>query len=61
MPIMREGKTPIARCGDVGKYQTLSDIDKKGTRVIVDPSDRAPKTKNWMAAPQAAATDYSGR
>jgi cyclohexadienyl dehydratase len=28
MPIMREGKTPIARCGDVGKYQTLADIDK---------------------------------
>src|SRR5262249_38452148 len=36
-PIMREGKTPIARCADVGKYQTLSDIDKKGTRVIVNP------------------------
>ena len=34
MPIMREGKTPIARCADVGKYQTLPDIDKKGTRVI---------------------------
>lgn len=37
MPIMREGKTPIARCADVGKYQTISDIDKKGTRVIVNP------------------------
>ena len=37
MPIMREGKTPIARCSDVGKYQTLADIDKKGTRVIVNP------------------------
>jgi cyclohexadienyl dehydratase len=36
-PIMREGKTPIARCADAGKYQTLSDIDKKGTRVIVNP------------------------
>ncbi len=36
-PIMREGKTPIARCADTGKYQTLSDIDKKGTRVIVNP------------------------
>jgi cyclohexadienyl dehydratase len=37
MPIMREGKTPIARCADVGKYQSIADIDKKGTRVIVNP------------------------
>jgi cyclohexadienyl dehydratase len=36
-PIMREGKTPIARCADQGKYQTLADIDKPGTRVIVNP------------------------
>ena len=36
-PIMREGKTPIARCADVGKYQSITDIDKKGTRVIVNP------------------------
>ncbi|QPF88456.1 transporter substrate-binding domain-containing protein [Bradyrhizobium commune] len=37
IPIMREGKTPIARCADVGKYQSIADIDKKGTRVIVNP------------------------
>jgi cyclohexadienyl dehydratase len=36
-PIMREGKTPIARCADQGKYETLADIDKSGTRVIVNP------------------------
>jgi cyclohexadienyl dehydratase len=36
-PIMREGKTPIARCADKGKYETLADIDKPGTRVIVNP------------------------
>jgi cyclohexadienyl dehydratase len=36
-PIMREGKTPIARCADQGKYQTLVDIDKQGTRVITNP------------------------
>jgi cyclohexadienyl dehydratase len=36
-PIMREGKTPIARCGDVGKFQTLADIDKPGTKVITNP------------------------
>jgi cyclohexadienyl dehydratase len=36
-PIMREGKTPIARCADKGKYETLADIDRAGTRVIVNP------------------------
>ena len=36
-PIMREGKTPIARCGDVSKYQTLEQIDKPETRVVVNP------------------------
>jgi cyclohexadienyl dehydratase len=36
-PIMREGKTPIARCGDVSKYQTLEQIDKPEVRVIVNP------------------------
>jgi cyclohexadienyl dehydratase len=35
--IMREGKTPISRCTDAGKYQTIADIDKPGTRVIVNP------------------------
>jgi cyclohexadienyl dehydratase len=36
-PVMREGKTPIARCADKGKYETLADIDRPGTRVIVNP------------------------
>jgi cyclohexadienyl dehydratase len=36
-PVMREGKTPIARCADKGKYQTIADIDQPGTRVIVNP------------------------
>jgi cyclohexadienyl dehydratase len=36
-PIMREGKTPIARCADKGKYDTIAEIDKPGTRVIVNP------------------------
>src|SRR5476649_1877062 len=30
LPIMREGKTPIARCADQGKYESLADIDKPG-------------------------------
>jgi cyclohexadienyl dehydratase len=36
-PIMREGKTPIARCSDKGKYDTIAGIDTSGTRVIVNP------------------------
>jgi cyclohexadienyl dehydratase len=36
-PIMREGKTPIARCADKDKYDTIAEIDKPGTRVIVNP------------------------
>ncbi|HLZ01389.1 MAG TPA: transporter substrate-binding domain-containing protein [Bradyrhizobium sp.] len=36
-PIMREGKTPIARCADKDKFATLADIDKPGTHVIVNP------------------------
>jgi cyclohexadienyl dehydratase len=36
-PIMQEGKTPIARCADVGRYQTIGEIDRPGTRVIVNP------------------------
>jgi cyclohexadienyl dehydratase len=36
-PYLREGKTPIARCADQDKYQTLADIDQPGVRVIVNP------------------------
>jgi cyclohexadienyl dehydratase len=36
-PIMREGKTPIARCADKEKYQTIAAIDQTGTRIIVNP------------------------
>ena len=37
VPVMRDGKTPIARCAEKDKYQTIADIDKPGTRVIVNP------------------------
>jgi len=36
IPLMREGKTPIARCTDKGKYETLADIDKAEVRVITN-------------------------
>jgi len=34
---MVNGKTPLARCEDVGKYQSVADIDKAGVRVIANP------------------------
>jgi cyclohexadienyl dehydratase len=37
IPIMHGGKTPIARCSDKDKYQTLADIDQPEVRVIVNP------------------------
>ncbi len=36
-PIMHDGKTPIARCADRDKYETIAAIDKPGIRVIVNP------------------------
>jgi len=36
-PIMQEGKTAIARCKDVDKYDSLTGIDRPGTRLIVNP------------------------
>jgi cyclohexadienyl dehydratase len=36
-PVLHDGKTPIARCADKAKYETLDEIDKPGTRVIVNP------------------------
>ncbi len=36
-PYLREGKTPIARCADRDKYQTLAQIDRSDVKVIVNP------------------------
>jgi cyclohexadienyl dehydratase len=36
-PYLRDGKTPIARCTDEAKYQTLADIDRSDVRVVVNP------------------------
>lgn len=36
-PYMVNGKTPVARCADVGKYQTVAMIDKPQVRVIFNP------------------------
>ncbi len=37
IPYMQEGKTPIARCADKDKFQTLADIDKPDVTVIANP------------------------
>ena len=36
-PYLRDGKTPIARCPDQQKFQTLAEIDRPGVKVIVNP------------------------
>lgn len=37
VPLLVDGKTPIVRCEDKDKYQTLEQIDRPGVRVIVNP------------------------
>ena len=37
IPYLRDGKTPIARCEDARKYQSLADIDRPEVRLIVNP------------------------
>ena len=36
-PYLINGKAPIVRCEDKGRFQTVADIDKPETRVIVNP------------------------
>jgi len=36
-PYMVNGKTPIARCADVARYQSVAAIDQPATRVIFNP------------------------
>ncbi|MDR3494373.1 MAG: transporter substrate-binding domain-containing protein [Ancalomicrobiaceae bacterium] len=36
-PIMREGKTPIARCADHTKFQTVADLNQPSTHAVVNP------------------------
>jgi cyclohexadienyl dehydratase len=37
IPYMVDGKTPIARCADKDKFQTLADIDRPEVHAIVNP------------------------
>ena len=34
---LQDGKAPITTCADAGRFQTLSQIDQPGVRVVVNP------------------------
>tara|TARA_R110002110_G_scaffold70800_7_gene189548 strand:+ start:3949 stop:4725 length:777 start_codon:yes stop_codon:yes gene_type:complete len=36
-PLLTDGKTPIARCADAARFQTLAQIDREGVTLIVNP------------------------
>src|SRR5215213_271223 len=37
VPYLRDGKTPITRCENASKFQTLQDIDRPGVKAVVNP------------------------
>ena len=37
IPYLRDGKTPITRCENKDRFQTLAQIDQSGVRLIVNP------------------------
>lgn len=37
IPYLTDGKTPITRCADKDRFQTLAQIDKPGVKLIVNP------------------------
>ena len=57
IPYLRDGKTPIARCDDARKYQTLADIDRPEVRLIVNPGGTNERFAR-AHAPHATLTVY---
>src|SRR5205814_1190485 len=57
LPTMRDGKTPIARCDDARKFQTLADIDRPEVRLIVNPGGTNERFAR-AHAPRATLTVY---
>jgi chorismate mutase-like protein len=37
LPYLKDGKTPIARCENQARFQTLAQIDQRGVRLVVNP------------------------
>jgi hypothetical protein len=62
-PYMVNGKTPIARCADVAKYQTVADIDKPTTRVIFNPggSNERFARANFKQAHRIGGSDHAAK
>jgi cyclohexadienyl dehydratase len=54
-PYLREGKTPIARCENKEKFQTLEQINASGVKVIVNPGG----TNERFARANAASADIT--
>lgn len=57
VPYLRDGKTPITRCENVARFQTLAQIDQPRVRLIVNPggtNERFARSK----APSAQLTVY---
>ncbi len=50
---LRDGKTPVARCAEVNRYQTVEQINQPAVRVIVNPggtNERFARTKLWQSS-----------
>jgi cyclohexadienyl dehydratase len=56
-PYQADGKTPIVRCDDVARYQTVAQIDQPSTRVIVNPGGTNERFARQFF-PHAALTIY---
>ena len=52
-PYLQDGKTPIARCSDADRFQTIEQINRPAVRVIVNPggtNDRFARAHLYMAS-----------
>lgn len=47
-PYMVNGKTPIVRCGDVKKFQTIASINKPNVRIVANPGGSNEKFARTM-------------
>ncbi|RZT11136.1 chorismate mutase, putative [Duganella sp. CF402] len=54
---LRDGKTPITRCGNEARFQTLEQINQPGVRLIVNPGGTNERFARSYA-PQAQLTVY---
>jgi chorismate mutase-like protein len=57
VPYLHDGKTPITRCENVARYQTLAQIDRPDVRLIVNPGGTNERFAR-IHAPHARLTVY---